>query len=328
MQIVANTVSSKTNMLRVLPQITDTMQEQENINIDVLFDEVINPFVTINTDASKRQKDFIVEMEQLYCDLSSKNLSEYGNVVNDIFSLKTAEEVSYISALRDIMASLPDFAKMLDDDRNANTADGHNFNVFKLLEICHVKIDETNQSRILKFLLEPNEMHEQGNLFLKLFLKRLGISVSDDFNKERWKVDREDGQVDLLLTRESPLAVVVIENKSNWAVDRPNQLYRYWHYAIYSRTRETDGGFYERENVRFRVVYLAPNDGKMPSAQTKERPPYFPKKLPLTLPMKVDVRTFDGFIYQWLEDCKQALPPTNHALREFLRQYQMKCKTL
>ena len=71
MQIVANTVSSKTNMLRVLPQITDTMQEQENINIDVLFDEVINPFVTINTDASKRQKDFIVEMEQLYCDLSS-----------------------------------------------------------------------------------------------------------------------------------------------------------------------------------------------------------------------------------------------------------------
>lgn len=304
------------------------MQKQENINIDVLFDEVINPFVTINTDASKRQKNLIAEMEELYCDLSSKNLSEYGNVVKDIHSLQTAEEESYISALRDIMTSLPDFAKMVDEDRRANTADGHNFNVFKLLEICHVKIDETNQSRILKFLLEPNEMHGQGNLFLELFLKRLGISVSDDFNKERWKVDREDGQVDLLLTRESPLAVVVIENKSNWAVDRPYQLYRYWHYAIYSRTRETDRSFYERENARFRVVYLAPNDGKMPSAQTKERPPYFPKTLPLTLPMEVDVRTFDNFIYQWLEDCKQALPPTNHALREFLRQYQMKCKIL
>lgn len=304
------------------------MQEQENINIDVLFDEVINPFVTMNKETSERQKDFIAEMGLLYYDLSSKNLSEYGNVVNDIFSLKTAEEVSYISALRDIITSLPDFAKMVDEDRRANTADGHNFNVFKLLEICHVKIDETNQSRILKFLLEPNEMHGQGNLFLKLFLKRLGISVSDDFDKERWKVDREDGQVDLLLTRESPLAVVVIENKSYEAVDQPNQLYRYWHYAIYSRIRKTDRSFYERENARFRVVYLAPNDGKMPSAQTKERPPYFPKTLPLTLPMEVDVRTFDNFIYQWLEDCKQALPQTNHALREFLRQYQMKCKTL
>lgn len=304
------------------------MQEQENINIDVLFDEVINPFVTMNTEAGESQKNLIAEMEQLYCDLSSKNLSEYGNVVNDIFSLKTAEEVSYISALRDIITSLPDFAKMVDEDRRANTADGHNFNVFKLLEICHVKIDETNQSRILKFLLEPNEMHGQGNLFLKLFLRKLNIGVSDDFDKEHWKVDREDGQVDLLLTRESPLAVVVIENKSNGAVDRPNQLYRYWHYAIYSRTKETDHDFYEREKERFRIVYLAPNDGKMPSAQTKERPPYFPKTLPTILPMKVDIRTFDNFIYQWLEDCKQALPPINHALREFLRQYQMKCKTL
>ena len=304
------------------------MQEQENINIDVLFDEVINPFVTINTEASERQKDFIDGIGRLYCDLSNRKLSEYGNVVNDFYSLQVVEDELYISALRNLSTSLPSFAKMVDDDRNANTADGHNFNVFNLLEICGVKIGETSQSHILKFLLEPNEMHGQGNLFLKLFLRKLNIGVSDDFDKERWTVHSEDGKVDLLLTRANPLAVVVIENKSNWAVDQPNQLYRYWHYAIYSRTRETDGGFYERENARFRVVYLAPNDGKMPSAQTKERPHYFPKTLPTTLPMKVDVRTFDNFIYQWLEDCKQVLPPTNHAMREFLRQYQMKCKTL
>ena len=75
-------------------------------------------------------------------------------------------------------------------------------------------------------------------------------------------------------------------------------------------------------------VYLAPDDGKVPDGQTRERPSCLHSPLPAVLPMEVDVRTFDGFICQWLGDCIQALPPENHALREFLRQYQALCKTL
>lgn len=304
------------------------MNEEKNINIDGLADCVINPLVNANHKHYECYKAFITELGRLHDNSFIKRLSQYRNIVDGIYSLQVTEDKSNMSILQDFASFFEDLSSMIDNDKRANIIDGHNFNVFGLLEMCGIGIGETSQSRILKFLLEPNEMHGQGGLFLKLFLKRLGICISENFDKERWTVHREDGNIDLLLTRAHPLAVVIIESKSNWAADQPNQLYRYWHYAIYSRTQEIDRQFYEKESSSFRIIYLAPNEDKSPSAQTKERPSYLPKNLPKTLPMDVDVRTFDDFIYQWLDDCIKALPQTNHAMREFLRQYQVKCKTL
>lgn len=304
------------------------MNEQRNINIDGLADGVITPLVNANNKTYENYKVFISESGQLYNNSLRTHLAQYGGIVDEIHSLHVSEDKQCVSLLQELSSIFKDLSRMNDKDRRANIADGHNFNVFDLLETCGIDIGETNHSRILKFLLEPNEMHGQGSLFLKLFLKRLGISISESFDKEHWTVHREDGNIDLLLTRTKPLAVVIIENKSNWAVDQPNQLYRYWYYAIYSRTQETCRLFYEQKKAYFRMVYLAPNEGKVPSAQTKERPAYLPKELPQTLPMDVDVRTFNDFICKWFEDCIKALPQTNHAMREFLRQYQIKCKTL
>lgn len=304
------------------------MNEHKNTNWDLLTCEVMAPLAEMEADIHARREAVVTATTQLHKDFSDKHTAECAEMIDRIHTLQTAGDRESLSALQSLTPFLQELSDLTARDRQLNVRDGHNFNVFSLLAACGVGIGETCQSRLLKFLLEANGMHGQGSLFLWLFLKRLGIRVSDDFRKEHWTVLTEEGRIDVLLTRTYPLSVVVIENKSNWAIDQPNQLYRYWLRAIYPRTQETDRAFYEREKARFRIVYLAPDDGKVPDGQTRKRPSCLHSPLPAVLPMEVDVRTFDGFICQWLGDCIQALPPENHALREFLRQYQALCKTL
>jgi len=70
------------------------------------------------------------------------------------------------------------------------------------------------------------------------------IGIKEPY-KGTWKVTAEEGKIDLLLKRYSPFSIVVIENKSNWACDQQNQLYRYWYNEIYKITKEVDEIFYE-----------------------------------------------------------------------------------
>lgn len=60
-------------------------------------------------------------------------------------------------------------------------------------------------------------MHGQGNSFLQLFLKHIGLDTQDG---DEWIFTAEAGRVDVMLKRFHPSSVVIIENKSNWAGDQ------------------------------------------------------------------------------------------------------------
>jgi hypothetical protein len=65
-----------------------------------------------------------------------------------------------------------------------------------------------------------------------LFLEKLELKNYED---DHWKVYAEKGNADVLIQSTYPIRkTIIIENKSNWAEDQSNQLYRYWHNHIYS----------------------------------------------------------------------------------------------
>jgi hypothetical protein len=104
-----------------------------------------------------------------------------------------------------------------------------NFNLFYLLGVQHSEVG--THSTILGELLNPKGSHGMGSIFLRLFLKRIGI---DDFDIERAIIFVEfyigpvepdkGGRIDLLI--ESSSGKIIIENKV-FAKDQPNQLLRY-----------------------------------------------------------------------------------------------------
>lgn len=108
-----------------------------------------------------------------------------------------------------------------------------NFNVFDFFAV-----GETKHSELLGFLLDSNQTHGQSNLFLLDFLTLLNIE-SPEVGK--WQITCEYDRIDIMLKREYPLSIIIIENKSNFAEDQPNQLYRYWYNQIYSSSKIQSG---------------------------------------------------------------------------------------
>jgi len=180
-------------------------------------------------------------------------------------------------------------------------------------------IGETMHSFLLAFLLNPYSDHGQDKLFLKEFLKILKISVNDN---DHWIVTAETGRIDILLKRVEPKTIVVIENKSNFAVDQQNQLYRYWFQEIYFPNRyRSDVLKYASSNKIFQIIYLSPADWKIPSKNTFQRPVGMDKSLPDILPIEPKVILFDDNIVNWLKSCLSQIHESNNRLREFLKQY-------
>ncbi len=211
-------------------------------------------------------------------------------------------------------------------DLDEHKKDGHNFNVFKLLkDECNLKIDELMHSGLIRFLLEPNSLHGCNKLFLEEFLKILKV---DSPQTGEWKVYTEVGKIDILLKREDPLSIIVIENKANWAVDQKNQLYRYWYNAIYRETKEVDKNFYEKKCNNFKICYLVPIKSKNYSEQSISRPEEDKKTLSDKIPMNIDIISFDKEILEWLDSCIKKLPEENYRLRDYIEQYKMLCKSL
>ena len=211
-------------------------------------------------------------------------------------------------------------------DNIKHKEDGHNFNVFYLLkDECGFNVQETMHSKLIKFLLDPFASHGQGNKFLIDFLNLLKIENPD---KGVWNITAEQGKIDILLHRSAPETVIVVENKSNWACDQPNQLYRYWYYAIFSRTRETNKDFYSKNKDKYQVIYLAPNTNKEISEQSISKPEDWSSNLPNKIPIEIKTQYFNDFIQEWLEICKKHLSETNHRVREYITQYQILCNTL
>lgn len=108
------------------------------------------------------------------------------------------------------------------------------FNIFDALSIARAEIRHSN---FLAWILDPNESHGQGALFLKavlmdLFkqakptLRPLSPVELDGVELGRIEIHREWRGIDLLIGSESPAFIVAIENKID-SGEHSNQLNRY-----------------------------------------------------------------------------------------------------
>lgn len=241
--------------------------------------------------------------------MSLKFISEFSNT---IASKKSQTFQNWAILLRD-------FKVINDKYKKLNKEQSLTFNVLDFFNI-----GETMHSILLAFILNPNANHGQEDLFLKLFLEKIGII---DPQKGIWYVSAETGRIDLSIVRKDPLSVIIIENKSHHAVDQPNQLYRNWEKAMINPLVEKGKSLNEaielsRNESYFQILYLAPNINKNPSANSVSRPDEsgwedYPKKIE----KHIKHITFKNDISEWLLQSKGLLDNKNNRLKEFLNQY-------
>ena len=115
-------------------------------------------------------------------------------------------------------------------------------------------------SRLIANLLNPYGTHGQKHLFLNIFLDMLEIERNND--SDHWTVTAETGRIDILLKRDNPHSVIIIENKSNYAIDQDNQMYRYWHQEIYQamKSRNLPDDYILTPSPKFyQLIYLSPD---------------------------------------------------------------------
>lgn len=212
-------------------------------------------------------------------------------------------------------------------EQERNEREGHLFNVFALWNRLS-GIGETLHSRLLHFLLSDDPMHGQKDKFLMKFLEMAGI---ENPQEGTWYATAEIGRVDVMLKRNNPHSVIIVENKSNWADDQSNQLYRYWYENMFAPERETYA------ESCYKIIYLSPGVDKKFDGQTCCKPPkeWFSKKdqynydkLPDRIPVEPVIWHFNDHIQKWIEQCIDTVPATNQPLRTYLNQYKEYCKKL
>lgn len=235
--------------------------------------------------------------------------------------LKASGDADGITRNRAILDRWQDLKKV---ETKKNRKEGHLFN-----PLYFFPIGETKHSDLLGFLLKPWESHGMGDALLRKFLERLGVP---DPELGQWQVMVEKGRIDLLLYRESPKSIIIIENKSHHAVDQAHQLYRYWHKVIHQNER-IPLAEYETEMIQntFQLVYLPSNEEKIPAAHSLCCPPEYKETdpaLPDQMPLHYKLWTFNKDIAEWLEEAKECVPASNYRMKAYLEFYQELCLSL
>jgi hypothetical protein len=160
---------------------------------------------------------------------------------------------------------------------------------------------EPKHSFILSNLLNPKGNHGYGNSFLNLFFKVFPITPISISPDDIWEVTAEKERFDIRIRNINNTKIIIIENKSNWANDQDNQIYRYWYNGIYSMQinfRKFGLPVYSK------IFYLSPSDYKQPSEQSISRPIDYDKNLPEKIPSDImDVVYFNDHIIRWLNLC-------------------------
>ena len=249
--------------------------------------------------------------------MEDNNMALNASVVNGIAASYTEQKNTRQQALRDL---IPAILRNSTESREQNRLQSRDLNVFRFFNP-----GETTHSRLLAYFLDPRESHGQGDLFLVKFLELLKISQPESLKTSPWIVTAELGRVDVLIKRKHPHTVVVIENKSNYAVDQSNQLYRYWHQEIYLKQLERKAS--EQEIIdppqsQYRVIYLSPAFWKQADKQSVSRPKDWSDSLPKTVPERIiEHHLFSNLVIVWLTKSLTLIPPVNHRLREFTKQY-------
>lgn len=231
----------------------------------------------------------------------------------------TTHRINQLKSAQRLITELTEsWCKIRRDEIAKNARENHHFNPLR-----SITIKETDHSRILGGLLDPRGSHGQKSLFLNSFLQMLGIDPPDG----KWIVTVESGRtvasgrVDILLCRDEPASVVIIENKVHRAQDQDGQLYRYWFHEINSQ--HPDLRYDDVETAkRFKVVYLPPGSYAFPAEHSLLRPAEAAyancehKSLPMAI---LDCRSFRTDVAGWLKDmAKQDL---STRLKTFLNLY-------
>jgi hypothetical protein len=198
--------------------------------------------------------------------------------------------------------------------KQTNRVHGSLFNPFQF-----VGIGETTHSALLGDLLDPQGSHGQGKLFLESFLNLLDVPNPAE---GKWIVTVELGRIDILLRRLKPSSVIIVENKSNFAIDRPNQLYRYWEQEIYRHYPKLD---YRSDDTKrsFKIVYLPPDSSKKLDEDSLKRPREWADAMPLykCVPIKPCTLPFQELMKTWLAVPVGMIPAKNVRLTTFLQFY-------
>jgi hypothetical protein len=192
--------------------------------------------------------------------------------------------------------------------------------LFNSLRFFH--INEPLHSLLIANLLDPNGEHGQGNLFLFAFLKQIKITTNEN---DKWFVTAEKGRVDILIKRKQPHSVIVIENKSNGAIDQNNQLYRYWLQEMYFPNESREYSYTLKQKEYYRLIYLSSDGARKPHDYALAKPDWdwlddysdLPNSLTLD---DVDILLFQKDIVQWLGGCLEYLSK-NYRLSEYVKQY-------
>lgn len=110
------------------------------------------------------------------------------------------------------------------------------FNDYNIFSTLHKDSDEVNlHSRFIHSLLDPSGKHNQGTIFLDLFMQSCSL---DEFkiDIDNTKVTREDHNIDILISDEMNSKYIIIENKI-YAEDQKEQIQNYIKY-IYDELDE------------------------------------------------------------------------------------------
>lgn len=181
------------------------------------------------------------------------------------------------------------FAKLRILEMKHQKIDEISINSFNIFSILRKENDEVHlHSKFIYELLNPNGSHQQGDIFLKLFIKDLGI----EFSINNINIFKEKFNIDILI--QSKQQSIIIENKID-TQDHSEQLSTYW------QTISNQG--YKDENIY--LIYLTLFEEEPNETSIRER---------------VINISYSEQIRHWLEGCikEVALLPT---LRETLVQY-------
>ena len=175
---------------------------------------------------------------------------------------------------------------------------------------------ETQHSVILGELLSPNGKHNMGNMFLDLFFKNVIEDIPFN-NNETWFVTVEIERYDIKIRNLDNSTIIILENKSNNARDRANQLYRYWYNGIYKIQNNLNLNI----NKYAKILYISPKYIKQPDEQTKSPPlELLDKKLFIPKDL-IKIVYFHEHIDKWLEKCLNIVEHKSD-IYYYLKQYK------
>lgn len=191
---------------------------------------------------------------------------------------------------------------------------GENFNIFKILNLSTSEV--RTHSAFLAELLNPNGSHNQGAIYLQLFIDKMNSCLPDNNKVNGFVCDKaevfvekrigtinknktEGGNIDILIKGFNGYEIV-IENKIN-AGDQENQLIRYSNYIK------------KKKGI---LLYLNLDGHEATKYSTKD------EIVNISLVKDEDyfIISYMDFITEWLEECHKEA--SSYAIiRESIKQY-------